>query len=198
MKILYLAYGDSHPDIESQEKVLEYTRDAFSLSVPEIKTEKIDNLGALNLEHYDALILFFHIAEDNNDIVTKIIEYADNGGTVLALHGAAASFKGNDTWFDFLGGRFVSHPPLCEFFVESDAFSGKITDEIYFVEFKKDIKIYAFSKYQGDKIPCLWARDRDIGRVVYLSLGHDIEAVSSDTFLKAFNLAVSILTTEKS
>jgi type 1 glutamine amidotransferase len=115
-----------------------------------------------------------------------IKKYSHKGGTVIAIHGAAASFKGNDIWFEFIGGKFVSHPPVCEFEVKFGENVVKTTDEIYLLEMKEDVKPEAYSIKDEIKSPCIWERKRGKGKVVYLALGHDLNAVDSEAFKQMF------------
>ncbi len=193
MNVLYVTYSDDHPDAKSQDKVIEYLKH-FQTDVDITKMDITHIPKESKLNTYDLIILFFHYQEDMPEAAVKLIKYVKEGGTVVALHGAAASFKGNDDWFEFIGGKFVSHPPICKFCVEAGKYKGKITDEIYFMQIKEDIKIHANSIFEGRMSPCLWERKHNEGKIVYLALGHDLNAVDSDVFRHMFDMALKIST----
>ena len=57
------------------------------------------------------LALYFHHPREDPSLVEAITRYVRNGGTLLAIHGVSASFKGSDEFATLLGGRFTGHAP---------------------------------------------------------------------------------------
>lgn len=192
MKILYLTKGNIHPDMGTQKVVLSNIESIYRGKNVEIIQNEVDVIKEINLKEYDALVVFFHLKEDDEIIISKIRSYVEDGGTIIALHGAGASFKTSEDWFELIGGRFIMHPPTCELEVECGEYRAKIIDEFYIMDLKDDIVTHAFSIKDDEKIPCLWSKNYRKGRVVYLALGHDVISVSSEAYKVALNKAFEI------
>lgn len=61
------------------------------------------------MERFAALVLYFHHKTLSPAALTRLEAYARQGGGILALHSATASFKDCLPYFDILGGRFIGH-----------------------------------------------------------------------------------------
>lgn len=178
MKILYLTKGFFHPTKNCQNILYRY--------IKEYSNAKIDRCDVLSINDYklikyDLIIGYFHYKKNNETVVDALTDYTDSGGKLLGIHGVAASFKGNDNWFDLIGGKFLSHPPIGNINVSYKNKQYKIIDELYIFE-TKDIDSFMQSEIDNIKQPCGWAKKHKQKNVFYLALGHNKKAIKSNTF----------------
>ena len=137
--------------------------------------------------------------------VESLEEYVFDGGGLLALHSAAASFKNNATYGELLGGVFTGHGPVETFTVEpggtaATAGTGgtggtwpfgqrfSVRDELYELKVTTDVTVHLQAvrdrgsdkqPQDGKNLPVCWTRHFSRGRVAYLSLGHTAEALAA-------------------
>ncbi len=130
---------------------------------------------------YDALVLYFHDKVISPEALAAFEAFVQDGGGVLAIHSATASFKGSQRYFDILGGRFIGHGPVETFTVEAvdgrdEVFSSisgfTIRDELYLHELADDINVQFYAMHQGERAPMVWTRNHGRGRVCYVCPGH--------------------------
>lgn len=108
-----------------------------------------------------------------NAWVTALERYVEQGGSILALHSASASLKGDTRYGNLLGGVFSAHGPVEEFDVRSTPHaSGEhritVRDERYTHTLTRDVRVLL----ESDGEPVCWTHTVGRGRVAYLSLGH--------------------------
>ncbi len=135
------------------------------------------------LASYAALVLYYH----HRDAVLAAHElgalrsFVDDGGGILALHSATASYKPTAAYFEILGGRFIGHGPIGSIAIEpADAadtlFGGippfTVLDELYRHQLQGDIRVRFHGAQDGERLPVVWTREQKGGRVCYLSPGH--------------------------
>jgi hypothetical protein len=103
---------------------------------------------------------------------------------LLAVHGAAASFKTEPGYHEIIGGRFIGHGPVAETEVlpspEHELFRGigpfHLRDELYRHEFDPSNEVHFYTSVEGEQEPVVWTRLHGEGRVCYCSLGHTSQA----------------------
>jgi type 1 glutamine amidotransferase len=118
-----------------------------------------------------------------------IFDFVDQGGSLLALHAALASYPTNGPLHSLLHGRFLYHPPLhpaVHYVVSRQARdigrmveSFTVEDEQYFVELEPGItEILLMSRTrEHGKSPAGWAHVSGAGRVCVLVPGHTESAM---------------------
>jgi type 1 glutamine amidotransferase len=127
-----------------------------------------------------------------------LIDFVSLGKGFVGLHGAADSFRGQRNWAfpNLLGGIFRTHPdePWGWNHIEvSDRYhyitrgisDFDIYDEMYI--FYSDPRRYhelLHFTLEGEKQPLAWIRRHGKGRVFYLALGHEEQALRNETFQK--------------
>lgn len=93
--------------------------------------------------------------------------------------------------FDLIGSRFTGHDDFGRFTVEmgephpitAGVRDFAIDDEPYVAEWVgAPCPILAWRTASEERIPVLYARERDLGRVCYLALGHDLRAWGNPAF----------------
>lgn len=178
MKILMFTGSWVHPTPWAQNHVVRQFR-SMGHHVDHLPIRRI---GQTDISRYDATIIYFHIKQDQPHIIQVLTQYVQQGGVLIAFHGAAASFKTSDTWFDMLGGRFVGHPPVMPITVTVEDQQFILVDEQYQFDTKEDVHVQLTSQSSDGEQPCIWRHDYGEGQVYYCALGHHFKAVRSKGF----------------
>ncbi|HEX5191944.1 MAG TPA: ThuA domain-containing protein [Solirubrobacteraceae bacterium] len=127
---------------------------------------------------------------------TRIERFVRDGGSLLAIHGAAICFDDWPGWGELIGARWEwgrsMHPPLGPVAVEvarsahpivaglSERFT--VEDEVYsYLDRAADVEALMSAEHGGERHPLLWAREVDGGRVVYDLLGHHVGSYDPPT-----------------
>lgn len=177
--ILLISAGIHHPSLAVRSRL-----HRILLSLPEYRIERahtMESLSQIDLSLFQALVLYFHHKSMSQAALRLFESYVDNGGGVLALHSAAASFMEVPRYFDILGGRFSHHGPIEEFQVQpngaadaifNDIPSFTVYDELYRHEFDPNNYIHFTTPVEGMDEPVVWTRSYGKGKVCYFALGH--------------------------
>lgn len=147
------------------------------------RTASLENLPDTVAEHYAAIVLYIHRQQISATALERLENFVGQGGGLLAVHSAAASFKREQRFTQLLGGRFVGHGPVQRFTVqpslEQDPVFGRVRefqvqDELYRHEWDAGNRIHFFTSAAGSQAlePVVWTRQYQMGRVCYCSLGH--------------------------
>ena len=141
------------------------------------------------LESFSALILHFHHKSISDSALMQLDSFAKNGGGILAIHAATASFKKSVLYFKILGGRFIGHGKVERFKVEKvrdDIFNGiesfVVKDELYMHELEPSIEVHFTAKHEGRDIPVVWTYRYDNGKVCYAVPGHTTGTMYNETY----------------
>ncbi len=141
----------------------------------------LEVLPHLSLSSFQAIVLFVHHKTISLPALESLERFLQQGGGLLAVHSAAASFKGEPRFHDLLGGRFVEHGPVESFEVhpaevQDDIFGGigafTVRDELYRHEYDADNRVHFATTVDREQEPVVWTRRPGIGRVCYCALGH--------------------------
>ena len=111
----------------------------------------VEVLARADLPQPDALVLFIHGKTISPTALDALDRFVCEGGSILAVHSATASFKETPRYTAILGGRFTGHPPVGpleirpegpadEIFGAIPAFT--VTDEAYRHELADDIRVH--------------------------------------------------------
>ncbi len=119
------------------------------------------------------VVLYMHRQGLGDPWVTALERYVEQGGSILALHSASASLKGDTRYSNLLGGVFSGHGPIGEFDVRSThvcagQYNFSLRDERYTHRLTRDVSVLL----ESDGEPVCWTHTVGQGRVAYLSLGH--------------------------
>lgn len=160
---------------------------AWTLSaLPGYRFHRIASLEGLPdtvTEHYAAIVLYIHRQQISAAALERLESFVSQGGGLLAVHSASASFKDEKRFAQLLGGRFVGHGPVQNYTVqpalEQDPVFGQlpvfqVRDELYRHEWDAGNHIHFFTSAVGSDTPepVVWTRLYETGRVCYCSLGH--------------------------
>jgi type 1 glutamine amidotransferase len=175
-KVLLVTDGIFHPPFLGR-MVLHKTLtrlDGFSFS----HISSLENAPA-DLESFSALVLHYHHKAISDSALKRLDDFVINGGGILAIHAATASFKETLPYFKILGGRFIGHGAVEDFEVRrmrDDVFGGIgnfiVRDELYIHELQLGIEVHFTAKHEGRDIPVVWTHRYGKGKVCYAVPGH--------------------------
>ena len=63
---------------------------------------------------YDLMIFFTQFGEFTEEQEKNVLEFVASGKGFVGIHGATASFKQHNRYYDLLGGRFINHKKKTE------------------------------------------------------------------------------------
>lgn len=185
-KILLVTDGFSHPTFLG--------RWALHRSLKRLEGYSFEHISSLeklpsNLDTFSALVLHYHHKALSESALIKLQNYVRQGGGILAIHAATASFKETLPYFEILGGRFIGHGPVERFNVEKlkdGIFDGidtfAVTDELYIHELNPNIDVHFTAKHQGKDIPVVWTYRYGEGKICYAVPGHTTESMRNPTY----------------
>ena len=195
-KVLYVYGGwEGHPT-ETGGKLLTTFLKAdgrFELEM----TSDLDAFASLPEGKYDAVVVY--TTGFVNDLTPArekgLLNFVRGGGGFVGIHSAADSFRGSRAYIDMLNGEFLIHPENQEFevsIVKKDHYltvrmpDFSIYDEMYHLQNFDPTKcsVLAQTQWRGQQMPMVYTRDYGKGRVVYLVMGHTIQAWRHPEFQK--------------
>jgi type 1 glutamine amidotransferase len=210
IRVLFVLGSGPPHDIRNLPPILEKVLDRIGgfqvtrLEPPKDKSPAdpahLAKLAELKRGDYDVL-LFYTVGHKLNDAQERALEqFVEEGGGLVALHGASASFGNSKVWNRLLGGRFAGHykglHKLNVVIADPDhpvtAGVGPfaIVDEEYNHNFAK-VDRHVLARFRerpegskGKNMDVVWTRTVGKGRVVYNALGHGKEAWSNPAWQK--------------
>jgi hypothetical protein len=153
------------------------------------RVASLEALPGLPLESFpfpfQGMVLYVHHETISPAALESLDSFVRQGGGLLAVHSASASFKQEERYFEILGGRFVEHGPVERFQVQPTTAQDEIfdvpaffvTDELYRHEYDPGNRIHYFTIVDGEREPVVWTRRHGHGRVCYCALGHTADTV---------------------
>ena len=179
--ILLVSAGWVHPPYRGR-KILAETLQAM----PGYRFEEVSRIEeavARPLGEVAAMVLYYHHRNDAlpDADLDAFRNYVREGGGVLAVHSATASYKKTPAYFEVVGGRFVGHGPVhaidvspaspaSPIFAEIPAFT--VVDELYLHELQPGLDVHFEAVHEGKREPMVWTRTYGRGRVCYTCPGH--------------------------
>ena len=153
-------------------------------SLPNYQLRRVSSLEIilnLSLDSYEGMVLYIHHQKLSTPALDTLERYVRQGGGLLGIHSATASFKGEYRYFDMIGGQFMEHGPIQSFQVEQVGIVDEIfdhqepftvRDELYRHKYDPKVRVHFFATIDGEREPIVWTRPYGRGRVCYCSLGH--------------------------
>lgn len=143
-----------------------------------------------NLKDFSALVIYLHHKSISEKALTKLDDFVSNGGGILGIHSATASFQKQYHYFEILGGGFIGHGPIEPFEVkplpESEIFAGipafTVKDELYIHDLQPGITPHFTATYEGREVPIVWTYHYGQGKVCYAVPGHRTETMRDEVF----------------
>ena len=189
-KVLLVTDGIFHPTF--------FGRMALHNALKQMEVFSFEHISSLeklpaNPGSFSALVLHFHHKIISAEALNRLDSFTRNGGGILAIHAATASFKQTPSYFKILGGRFVVHGKVEKFQVEkfeglksNDVFAGindfVVKDELYIHELQSDIEVHFTAKHEGKDIPVVWTHRCGTGKICYAVPGHTTGTMRNKTY----------------
>ncbi|WP_340102543.1 PVC-type heme-binding CxxCH protein [Rhodohalobacter sp. 8-1] len=161
-------------------------------------TEHQSDLNLENLNKYDALMIYGNRTGLPKQQETDLLTYVNNGGGIIAIHSASASFNDSDAFVNLIGGAFKAHGSGT-FSVEHQNPNHPVLQGV--PEFESWDETYVHMKHNPDKEvlsvrvegdheePWTWVRNQGDGRVFYTAWGHDERTWQKEGFKKLIERA---------
>lgn len=185
-KILLVTDGIFHPTY--------FGRLALRESLKQVEGFSFTHASSLeilpsDLESFSALVLHFHHKMISDRALERLDTFVKNGGGILAIHAATASFKRSMPYFKILGGQFTGHGKV-EIFevikVRDDIFTGIgnffVNDELYIHKLEPGIEVHFTAKHEGKDVPVVWTYHYGKGSVCYAVPGHTTGTMRDPTY----------------
>jgi type 1 glutamine amidotransferase len=150
------------------------------------RVASLEALPGLKAESFRGMVLYIHHETISPAALESLEGFVRQGGGLLAVHSASASFKQEERYLDILGGSFREHGPIERFRVEPvvdqdevfDAISAfSVTDELYRHDYDPDNRIHFHTPVGEEHEPVVWTRRYGQGRVCYCALGHTVSTM---------------------
>ena len=180
-KVLLVSAGLVHPPYRGRSLLKQTLTEMPGYAFDEVAS--LAEAAAQPMTDYEALVLYYH---HRNDALTDrelaaFRGFVEDGGGVLAVHSATASYKRTPAYFEILGGRFIGHGPVQPIEIRpasaNDPIFGGIPaftvkDELYLHALQPDIRVHFDAMHEGKPAPMVWTKGHGKGRVCYLCPGH--------------------------
>lgn len=185
-KILLVTDGIFHPTWLGRKALFQALKplDGFSF----IHVSSLEKLPA-DLESFSAFVLHYHHKTISNSALGRLSEFVKNGGGILAIHAATASFKEALPYFEILGGRFIGHGAVAPLGVKrrsDNVFGGMhdftVRDEAYLHELQPGIEIHFTANHAGQDLPVVWTHRYGRGKVCYAMPGHTTDSLRNAAY----------------
>lgn len=146
------------------------------------------------LKKYDVVISYIDNYTDEGGFGDKLAAYIEEGGRVLALHNGIIT-PAESRLERAYGGNFITHPPYRElWYYLGDELFGVMEEEPYMVrQTDENNEIFLWFEMDGKKYPAGWYRNSGMGKVCYLSPGHDGRTAGKKEFQELLRIAVKRL-----
>ena len=199
-KVLLVTDGFFHPTLLGRLALHQALKQLEGFSFVHVSSlEKLPH----DLKTYSALVLHYHHKKISPSVLGKLDNFVQNGGGILAIHAATASFKETLPYFKILGGRFIGHGKVEPFEVtkvRDDIFSGienfVVKDELYIHELETDIEVHFTAKHEGKDIPVVWTYRYGNGKVCYAVPGHTTGTMRNQTYQNLLQRGLEWVTNE--
>jgi len=150
------------------------------------RVASLEALPGLKAESFHGLVLYIHHETISPAALESLEGFVRQGGGLLAVHSASASFKQEERYLDILGGSFREHGPIKRFPVKPIAGQDEIfdsipafsvTDELYRHDYDLDNQVHFVTPVGEEHEPVVWTRRYGQGRVCYCALGHTVSTM---------------------
>jgi uncharacterized protein len=192
--ILLVTGGIFHPPLLGRLILQRVLRQMEGFSFEHIRS--LEQLPA-HLERFSAMLLHFHHKAISPAALMKLDDFVKNGGGILAIHAATASFKETRSYFDILGGRFIGHGKVENFEIinqHSEIFRGipnfTVKDELYIHEVNERIQVQFAAVHEGKAVPVVWTYQYGSGKVCYAVPGHVSATMDNPVYQEVLRRAV--------
>ncbi|MGH7500480.1 MAG: PVC-type heme-binding CxxCH protein [Longimicrobiales bacterium] len=179
LKVLFLGDNGHHrPSARAKEILPALAYNGIDL----FYTDEPSALDDETLDRYHALVLYNNQPEISPEEQAALFGFVEDGGGLVVLHSASASFQNSEAFIRLVGAAFKSHGTgtFSAVRLEPDhpvlhgvpAF--ETWDETYVhTKHNPDRTVLEVRREDGHDEPYTWVRDYGSGRVFYSAWGHD-------------------------
>lgn len=160
-------------------------------------------LSAANLKNYDAVVLYTTGTDTHGADVSAIVDFVEQGKTLIGIHNAADSFTDVPAYVALIGGKFRTHPAQLDIAAEIVDAAHPITqgvgpftvhDELYLFTDYDPARVHLLAQTRSfddnGPVPLAWTREQGKGRVFYISLGHNASTQEDPNWQRFFRNGV--------
>jgi type 1 glutamine amidotransferase len=152
-----------------------------------------DDLSVLEggLEQYAGVVNYTTARDITDAQYASLLAFVRRGGGYIGVHCASDTFRNQPDSKRLLGGWFLEHPPQLDIVVEiadpAHPITGPLSsfmvfDELYTLDDDPtQYHLLARSPSHGLQ-PVAWTRDEGLGRVFYISIGHNAETYDNPIY----------------
>lgn len=158
------------------------------------------------LSEYNVIISYTDCwdREVDKSFAAALITYVVNGGSLLILHNGISLQKSYEL-AQIMGAKFISHPErtvmkYTDFLNEHPIMEGvsefELLEEPYQFEYDyfSEKTILFYYVYAGIKYAAAWSMTYGLGRIIYLSPGHDMIIFQDENYQKIIKNSMKWLT----
>lgn len=176
-KILLVTQGLFHPSLRARKLLRKILEELAGFSFHSVNS--MESLPQ-DLESYAAMVIYVHHQKVSASALNRFATWIKEGGGMLGVHTATASFKQQLPYFEIMGGRFTGHGPVERFEIqplaESTVFQDipvfSVKDELYIHELQPGITPHFVTQHSGQTVPVVWTYQYGAGRVCVAVPGH--------------------------
>ena len=179
--ILVISKGLVHPDVLCRLKLRASLRKIRTDATFEFSSS-LKSLDGIDGSSHGTVVLFFHEKNISANQLDSLVKFVENGGNLVCIHGALASFKKFGKYTDLTGAVFTGHDKVRAFSVTGQT-EFSIKDELY--EFK--IADGCDIRMKSGSVPVFWTRSRGKGRVYCFSPGHRMQTFNNEYYINSIN-----------
>jgi putative membrane-bound dehydrogenase-like protein len=189
LRVLFLGDNGHHRPTQRAQQILPaLARNGIDL----FYTDRVDDLNDAELNRYQALVLYNNHMNVGDAELAALLRFVGDGGGLVVLHCASASFQNSEEFIRLVGAAFKSHGTGTFSAVRVDAAHPAIAgvpgitswDETYIHTKHNPVNrtVLEVRRENGHDEPWTWVRTYGKGRVFYTAWGHDQRTWSTPGF----------------
>ena len=180
LRVLFLGDNGHHRPTQRAQQILPaLARNGIDL----FYTDRLEDLNDTELDRYQALVLYNNHLNVGDAQLASLMRFVGDGGGLVVIHCASASFQNSEEFIRLVGAAFKSHGTGTFSAVRVDsghaAIAGVPTitswDETYLHTKHNPVNrtVLEVRRENGHDEPWTWVRSYGKGRVFYTAWGHD-------------------------
>jgi hypothetical protein len=180
LRVLFLGDNGHHRPTQRAQQILPaLARNGIDL----FYTDQLEDLNDTELDRYQALVLYNNHLNVGEKQLASLMRFVGDGGGLVVIHCASASFQNSEEFIRLVGAAFKSHGTGTFSAVRVDSGHAVIAgvpvieswDETYVHTKHNPVNrtVLEVRRENGHDEPWTWVRTYGKGRVFYTAWGHD-------------------------
>ena len=197
LKVLFLGDNGHHqPSVRAKEILPVLAQNGIDLYY----TDEREDLNEAELDRYDAVMLYNNHMTVTQPQISALLSFVEDGGGLVVLHCASASFQNSEEFIKLVGAAFKSHGTGTFSAVRLEPNHPAITtvpaweswEETYIHTKHNPVNrtVLEVRRENGHDEPWTWVRTYGKGRVFYTAWGHDQRTWGQNGFQQMVGRAV--------